>query len=195
MFFASLSNIIITLEVLAMNQKNVKRHPVPQARRGTEAKSSDPYAKKGGIPEPAKCSVCEAVYRHKRWYSKGDPAVIELQNGSLALTVCPACRKTQEHFPGGIVTLRGEFLESHKDQILHQIRNEEARAKGNNPQEGIISIKETERRIEIHTTSEKFAQRIGKEIHRAYKGEVNYNWTPDDKFVRVEWFRGAEKED
>jgi hypothetical protein len=41
--------------------------------------------------------------------------------------------------------------------------------------------------IEIHTTNERFAQRLGREVKRAFKGEVTYHWTAGDKFVRVEW--------
>jgi hypothetical protein len=93
-----------------------------------------------------------------------------------------------------VITLRGEFLTTHKDQILQLIRNEEARAKEGNPLARIISIKEMESSIEIQTTTERFAERIGKEIKRAFKGKISYHWTHGDKLVRVEWYREREKE-
>jgi NMD protein affecting ribosome stability and mRNA decay len=107
--------------------------------------------------------------------------------------VCPACRKISNHFLGGIVTLEGKFLSAHKEEILNLVRNEEARAKGVNPLERIISIKDVGDRVEIHTTSERLAQRMGREIHRAYKGNASYHWSTDDKFVRVEWHRAGEE--
>lgn len=172
-----------------MGRKNIIRHQVPELRRGTEAKSNDPYLSRRGLKEPAKCNMCQSIYHHKRWYLKDDPIAREFQDESIRLTVCPACRKTREHFPEGIITLRGKFLISHKDEILHLIRNEETRAKGVNPLEGIISVKEMENFIEIQTTSERFAERIGKDIKRAFKGEVHYHWAHGDKLIRVEWSR------
>lgn len=174
---------------MAMGQKNIIRHRVPQIRRGTEPKIKESYLPREGAHEPALCNVCESVYHHKRWYLKDDPIAVELQKDLLPIMVCPACRKTLDHFPGGVITLNGSFLADHKDQILHLIRNEERRAKEVNPLERVISIKDLGDSIEIHTTNEKFAQRVGKEIQRAFKGEVSYHWTHGDKFVRVEWHR------
>ena len=77
----------------------------------------------------------------------------------------------------------------YKDQILHLVRNVETRAKEVNPLERIISIKNRKGDVEIQTTNERLAQRIGREIQRAYKGDVKYHWSRDDKFVRVDWDR------
>ncbi|MHB8481959.1 MAG: BCAM0308 family protein [Nitrospiria bacterium] len=177
-----------------MGQKNTIRHRVPQVRRGTETKSADPYLSKKGLKEPAKCTGCKSVYHHKKWYSKEDPIAMELQKTPMQMTLCPACRKTLEHFPAGLVTLRGGFLTAHKDQILHLIRNEEARAKGVNPLERIISIKDLGDSVEIQTTGERFAQRIGKDVKKVFKGEVSYNWVSGDKRIKVEWHRQGEEE-
>ena len=147
----------------------------------------DPYLPWGGMQEVAVCKRCGAVYHHKRWAMEGPPAV--LQGHTIRSVLCPACRRIHDHFPGGIITLRGGFLNTHKDQILHLVKNEEARAKENNPLERIISIKDWGNHIEIHTTNERFAQRIGKEIQRAYKGDATYHWSLNNHFVRVEWHR------
>ena len=44
--------------------------------------------------------------------------------------------------------------------------------------------------IEITTTNEKLAQKIGKALHRAYSGHVEYKWSGDTKLARVTWHRG-----
>ncbi len=137
------------------------------------------------------CRICHAIYHHKRWYLEGARLLSKAQKARMCLIICPACRKIQDHFPGGIITLQGEFLKAHKDQILHLVRNEEARAKGINPLERIISIKDRGESVEIQTTNERLAQRIGREIQRAYKGDAAYHWSQDNKFVRVEWHRAA----
>lgn len=169
-----------------MGNKNVTRHRVPQLRRGTEVKIKDSYIAREGPHEPTQCNVCQSVYHHKRWYLKDDPIALEILKEPIEMVICPACRKTGDHFPGGIVTIKGDDLSHSKDQMLHMIRNEEARAKQINPMEGIISIKDQGSSIEIHTINEKFAQKIGKEIKRAFKAAVSYHWTHGDKFVRVE---------
>jgi hypothetical protein len=106
---------------------------------------------------------------------------------------CPAGRKTRDDFSGGIVRLGGGFLKPHKEEILHLIRNQETRAKTVDPLERIILVKDHGNFVEIRTTSDRFAQRIGKELRRAYKGEVTYQWSRDDTFLRVRWHRGPER--
>jgi NMD protein affecting ribosome stability and mRNA decay len=150
----------------------------------------DPYLPLMGPKEVALCRSCGAVYHRKRWSMVNSPAL--LQGRTLRSVTCPACQKRQDSFPGGIIMLSGEFLAPHKEQILHLVRNEEARAKRVNPLERIISIKDNLKSVEIQTTSDRFAQRIGMEIHRAYKGDVTYHWSRDDKFIRVKWSRGQE---
>jgi NMD protein affecting ribosome stability and mRNA decay len=172
-----------------MGRKTISRHSGPQLRRGTEAKSNDPYLSRKGLKEPAQCTICRSVLHHKRWYVKEDPVVQKLQESSFRPTVCPACRKAREHYAEGVITLRGEFLSAHKEEILQLVRNEESRAKKENPLEGILSTKESGGTVEIQTTTERFAERIGKEIKRAYKGEITFHWTHGDKLVRVEWSR------
>ena len=85
--------------------------------------------------------------------------------------------------------MRGEFLKSAKDQILGLIRNQEARAMDVNPLERIMEIRDQKDTMEIHTTTERFAQRLGREIQRAYKGVVVYHWSKDNKLARVSWER------
>jgi len=87
------------------------------------------------------------------------------------------------------VTLRpSSFLSAHKDEILHLIRNEEARAKGINPLERIIEITESDGAIIVTTTNEKLAQRIGRTLRSACQGHTTYQWS-DPKFLSVEWQR------
>ena len=155
--------------------------------RNNVAVNRDPYIDPKGLKETGVCQKCGAVYRHKRWSLQ--VAVSELKGTTIRKVTCPACRKIRDRYAGGIVTLRGDFLMAHKDQIIHLVQNEETRAKGVNPLERIISLREGKGRIEIQTTSERFAQRIGREIKRAYKGNVEYQWSKDNKFIRVNWDR------
>jgi hypothetical protein len=39
----------------------------------------------------------------------------------------------------------------------------------------------------IETTTEKLAQRLGRSLRKARGGRVNYQWSHNNKFVRVFW--------
>jgi hypothetical protein len=87
------------------------------------------------------------------------------------------------------VTLKGPFLAEHWDEVLQIIKNEEQRARGTNPLQRIMSLSEKNGRLDLTTTDEKLAQRIGREIRKACGGKVAYRWSHNDKFLRVQWER------
>ena len=101
----------------------------------------------------------------------------------------PACKKVRDNFPGGILKLKGTFLQEHIDEIMNLIRNEEQRAMGFNPLERIMDVNTTSKGVEITTTNEKLTQRIGKSIQKPYQGKVAYRWSDDTKLLRAEWER------
>jgi hypothetical protein len=43
--------------------------------------------------------------------------------------------------------------------------------------------------LTISTTEDKLAQKVGREVYKAHKGELNYSWSHDLHFVRVNWKR------
>ena len=60
-----------------------------------------------------------------------------------------------------------------------------------NPLARIVMLKEDENGFEVSTTGEKLAQRIGREVHKACSGTVEYKWSEDSKLLRVNWVREA----
>ncbi len=149
--------------------------------------TTDSYLPRGASRRISVCEGCRAVYMNKRWYVGDDRAV---RSDDVATTVCPACLKIRDNFPGGIVTLRGEYVLDHKQDIMNLIRNEEERARGFNPLERVMSVRENGYgSIVISTTNEKLAQRLGRAIKKAFHGEVTYRWSHDNKLVRVDWER------
>lgn len=162
---------------------------IAKTERACDIVNKDPYLPRGA-GKVAVCEGCQAVYMKKRWYLKTDAA----KTADLPETkvLCPACLKIRDNFPGGIVTLSGDFVIARKQELLHLIRNEEQRARGFNPLERVMSIKENGRGgIVINTTNEKLAQRLGRAIKKAFRGIVIYRWSHDDKLVRVDWIREA----
>jgi NMD protein affecting ribosome stability and mRNA decay len=165
------------------------KKPQTLGKRKSIDNASDPYLFSEVINGMAVCKKCHAIFNNKRWTLDEDLYNEKIGQKGTCKVVCPACRKVKDKFPGGIIRLKGGFLADHKDEILHLIKNEEQRAKGFNPLERIMSIHDIKSGIEITTTNEKLAQRIGKRLQKAYQGRVYYKWSDDTKLLRAEWER------
>ena len=154
-----------------------------QERGQRSVRSSDVYLSQRGLPEAALCKGCGLVYRNKRWQ-------MEAARGEISCEVlCPACQRMEDHNPGGVVTLSGPYLDSHKAEILNTIRHQEAKSREKNPIARIMEIKEEVGRITVTTTEDKLAQKLGREVYKSQKGELHYQWSHDQNLVRVEWMR------
>ncbi len=151
--------------------------------------SADPYLLSSGMNGVAVCKKCQAVFNNKRWSIDEDLYKIKVDEKGVKTIQCPACKKVRDKFPGGILKLKGAFLQEHISEILNLIKNEEQRAMGFNPLERVMEINTTSKGLEITTTNEKLAQRIGKSIQKAYQGRVAYRWSDDTKLLRAEWER------
>ncbi len=154
--------------------------------------TTDPYLPRGANQKIAMCSACHAVFRNKRWYIEQPPDAAAVGKAEPLKTVCPACLKIRDNFPGGVVTLKGDYVLPHKQDLMNLIKNEEERARGFNPLERIMSIKENGHgSLVITTTNEKLAQRLGRALKKAFHGDVAYQWSHDNKLARVEWERNG----
>jgi len=148
----------------------------------------DPYLPKEGQYEMTMCKKCHAIYHNKRW--SFDEALYKKKRDhkKTMLSLCPACQKIRDRYAEGYVTLKGDYLKEHKQDILNLIKNEEERAKGLNPLERIAEIKDKDNLVEITTTHEKLAQRIGKKVQKACQGDLAIKMT-QDRITRVMWER------
>ncbi len=166
------------------------RGPKIARKKGIDSET-DPYIMKKGLG-PAGISVCKkcgAVYNEKRWIHHTEvPEKILAEKGKTTV-LCPACRKIRDKFAEGYVLIQGEFSKSHKDEIKNLIRNKEEHAMHFNPLDRIIEIKERGGEMEVTTTTENLAQRIGQILEKSYDGEVEYKWSDDVKLARVVWRR------
>ena len=153
-----------------------------QEKGQMSVRSSDVYLSKRGLPEVALCKVCGLVSRNKRWQAEAAPEI-------STQVLCPACQRTEDHNPGGVVTLSGPYLAAHKAEILNTIRHLEAKSREKNPIARIMEIKEEDGHITVTTTEDKLAQKLGREVFKSQKGELHYQWSHDQNLVRVEWMR------
>lgn len=158
-------------------------------KRGRARTSQDPYIPEEGRKEPSLCEKCHAVYQNKRWYVD-DEAFARLQDsGDAQLVTCPACRKIAEHYPEGIVTLRGDYLWQHEEEIRNILLNEEDKAMAKNPLERIMRMDREGDEIVIETTEQKLAEHLGRALSKAHQGELDIAWSQDHGVCRVTWER------
>jgi len=164
------------------------REKVVHIRRNVE-NFGDPYLRDMKPEEAAVCQECRCVYAGGRWQLESQAANHLKKAKNVVTTVCPACRKTHDRMPGGVVTLAGQFVQAHREEILNLLHNESERARTVNPLERIMDIEQEDSGLVVLTTNEKMAQRIGRAMQRAYDGDVQYKWSRDTKLIRVNWRR------
>lgn len=162
--------------------------PPSRIRRNVED-YNDPYISDESLPENSVCKQCGAVYAADRWYLKGELPEDKAFHHVAGKVICPACRKQRDRMPGGVLTLTGAFIKDHIQEILNLIRNESKKAQSVNPLERVMDMQSEESQMVITTTNEKLAQRIGRAIHKAYSGEIEYQFGGDTKLARVNWHR------
>jgi NMD protein affecting ribosome stability and mRNA decay len=160
-------------------------------KRGRASTTPDPYAADAALKEPSLCRDCHALYRNKRWAI--DPIAYGLAENDRQThwVTCPACRKIADGYAEGIVTLAGDYLLKHEEEIRNILKNEEKRVMAKNPLERIIRMEKTDGELRIETTEQKLAEHLGRVLHRAHQGELQVNWSRDHAVCRVHWERPA----
>ncbi len=179
--------------------------PLTQIKRFTtkekEKSGEDPYSMKGAPKGLLECPDCHATYFRKRWSFPGRPTTGTRAGGARAAFpkkptkefmipqeyVCPACRKLRDGYAEGYLTIHWPNWDQHKAEVLGLIHNEEARAARNNALERIMTIRTRPDGADIETTTDHFAQSLGKHLNRAFKGKVRYRWGHREKLARIEW--------
>lgn len=144
----------------------------------------DTYRATEKLPEPTQCPDCGAVFERGRW----NWAVAGRTDSHK--TTCPACRRIRDGYPAGYVTLTGSFLETHRDEILHLIKNEAQKQSKEHPLKRIMDIQDKDDGMLVTTTDSHLARSIGESLSHAYQGELDYHYTVDE-MLRVKWTRNA----
>lgn len=142
----------------------------------------DPYHSKRKIKEPAVCTDCGAVFVRGRWTWKVAPDGAHEQ-------LCPACHRVKDKVPAAFLTLRGDFMTAHRDEIMNLIHNYEEHEKAEHPLKRIMASEEQEDSLVITFTDAHLARGIGEALHHAYQGEIDYKYTKEDIMLRVSWVR------
>ncbi len=143
----------------------------------------DPYSFKGKWHDPSVCVKCSLVFHDGifEWLERAPQKAQKM--------TCPACRRIDDAYEGGHVILEGAFLSGHRSDVVNTIKRAEESEKRQRPLERIMELAIRDDRIEVKTTYEHIARRIGQAVHNAYKGDLKLQYLDGEKFVRVHWKR------
>jgi len=142
----------------------------------------DSYKSPCKLPESSRCPQCSATFFKDRWTWK--PALAR-----SPAHICPACHRIKDRFPAGYVTLKGEYLTTHRDEIVSLARHCEKREKADHPLQRIISIEDASHEMLITTTDLHLARNIAERIHAAHKGDLTLHYSKKENLLRSAWER------
>jgi NMD protein affecting ribosome stability and mRNA decay len=135
------------------------------------------------------CQACHAIWQRKRWHLNEQEFTVLSGDPHTTKVTCPACTKIARQDYDGIVALRSPLIRANEADILGLIRNTETRVRERNPMARIASVKVDNDTIEVLTITTTLADHIGKELKKAYDGELESNQTDRSRFMRVMWHR------
>ena len=131
------------------------------------------------VREHSICRLCGSVYAHKAWRS------VQLAQGTpvsgVNWTGCPACRKLLAGEGKGRVLIRGIPDEARLQLVQRRIRNVAARARFTQPERRLVRMKARGLELDVVTTSQELAHRIGREIDKAFGAHTTYSWSGREK--------------
>ena len=161
-----------------LRKERVRYFPSPTFRL------DDPYRNTQKYPSDTECPGCGLLFQDGLWKM----AVVRPEH-KLHHQLCPACLQTRDDYPGGVVTLGGSFLDVHREDILHRVRNVEKTVREEHPLQRIMRIEENPGQVIVVTTDPHLAVRIGKALRRDFGGELSLTYAKDDKFATARWSR------
>ena len=154
----------------------------PRRDRMDEERVSDPYRSRGKWKEPTTCPECNAIFHHGHWqWGAAVPGAEQ--------HLCPACQRIRDRVPAGELTLSGPFFAQHREEIMHLVRNTEAKARAEHALERIIEVKEAGDRTVVTFTGSHLTHGIGEALRHAYHGELDTRYTDEGDLLRAAWSR------
>ena len=159
--------------------------------RGARTDKSPLVARKTpGAAAAAICMRCGAVFERSTWRRGRTPEPV--RRSRVQRTTCPACVQVARGQAFGRVVLRGSYVRAHEDGIRRRIENVAKRAAFTQPERQIVSVAWERAALEVLTTSQKLAHRIGRELSKTFGGHAAYRWADRDGSLLVTWEREEE---
>ncbi len=144
-----------------------------------------------GEPDKMKvCPLCNAIHDGHRWVPEPDETLRKSALKSNPVSAkCPGDLRIERHQVEGVVTLGGSFLDGHKSELMNLVQRVARNGRSRNVAARLLAVDDSNHKVVIETTDDHLAERIGKEVEKAFKGELAIKWQEKDHFVRVSWTR------
>ena len=170
---------------MSHRSKGASAHPLGTRPRGVGVLSVqdwDAYRDKDHWADPTECPDCHAVYLGGRWRWAVAPAHAPQHR-------CPACRRTVDHFPAGVVTLGGAWFEANRAEVMALVHHHADRARQEHPMQRLMHTEEIAGEVTLHTTDMHLAHGLGEALQHAYKGDLSARYERGQTVMRVHWSR------
>lgn len=128
------------------------------------------------------CSECGAVYLKNHWTWGTRPQ-------ESCETLCPACLRIRDRMPAAILTVRGDCLTEHREEILGLIRNQVKKIGKHHPLKRIMDMESDDTEAVFTFTDEQLTREIGDALHKAFDGVLDFQYSNEDTVLRVVWQR------
>jgi len=152
-----------------------------QPHRPQHIPVEDVYRTSGKLSDPTGCPTCGASYQHGRWTWESAPQ-------EAASVECPACRRTADCFPAGILSIEGAFAATHRQEIESCLRHVDERDRAEHPLSRIMSIESgADGRLTVTTTDARLARTLGTALLHAYRGCLEQPRPDAQGPTRVHW--------
>lgn len=146
----------------------------------------DPYMTRSNPSEPTVCPECGVVFSGGRWHWQGSTPE------GAAEETCPACRRIHDRVPAGFLYLSGDFFDTHRDEIMHLVRNKVDYEKAQHPMKRLMNVEEQDDGSVVITFTDVHLPRgVGDAVESAYQGDLDIHYTEEAGIVRVYWSRNA----
>lgn len=148
-----------------------------------------PHGQPRGHAGTIVCPRCHSISNGKRWFQDEDLYQCIRDMPEVRTVVCPGCQRLEANTYEGVVWLRSPLLSDSRDQAMHLIAHAEAQARRHNPASRVLAIEARGDTIQVFTTTNFLAERIGRAFQRSFKGTLQFNRAPGERFSRVHWSR------
>lgn len=135
----------------------------------------------------AVCTQCQLIWHDKHWQVQTPKHLPLLKRPDLRATRCPACRQIEIKSYDGEVELRCDTFGRHQQALMALIQHTEAEGRSHNPLHRIATREVEPGGIHLTTIGVYLAERIGKEVQKAFGGTLSLDYLKDENFVRVRW--------
>jgi hypothetical protein len=115
---------------------------------------------------------------------------VNIPSPAHAPVVVPcSCQRIHGRVPAGVVTISGEFLADHQQEILGLIHNIEAKEKSEHPLQRVMSLTQNDDSITVLLTDFHLTHAIVEALKSAYQGEAEQQFVDKDGVMRASWKR------